>query len=843
MTFNPRQFGLVTRGSLDISRTIFRLSNDVLSIESDGLPYPAQTQVKNFSRQNYDFKFRYRAGTNTQSPHVVESGEDIGIFANGVPLQAFEPAKVLPRTADIRAPGTLEFNLGYFADIASDDNAHAKIINGKYTYRTGKFLQSSWKNNGVYIASPYYSQGHFNNEYLRHPNGHSKIIGFSFDGYPIYGPWGYSAATDSNSGLRIMRSSYRTLVSDSHRPPGWKYSNAVKTYGGRKQLGPGAFIQDYYFEQRSGDLDEHNGRYCVTPDFPNGTYAYFVTFEDETLAVPTYPYVVGPSTKQQRTLLDEVPASQISELHSLWNIATGERLTTLIERRVVELDLPVANGVDVDVELISGTLPAGLRLSGTKLTGTVFEVAYYKTFVFVLRARSGNLFEDRTFEIVVAGPDAPEWQTPPGLLPVHPNERSLFVLDSELIDYQLLATDTDLPAGDELSYYIANNDGSLPPGITLTEDGRITGIVEPLLSLEKRFRDGGFDTAPYDYSLLDYATLPDNGFSSYYYDSVTYDFSVPTQQRRKLNRLYPFTVTVTDGIHFVKRDFRIFVVGDDFLTSDNTVMQAANGVFTADVTNLRNPVWLTPKDLGFKRANNYTTLFLDIIDNPTLQGVPLYTLEDVNDDGTSSELPPGLSLDTTNGEIAGYLPYQTAITESYKFTIRATRMIAGLDRATIFANFYEDTLLGKTSFKVYKFARPDDLKELRNRSIRLYNRQYTVSYVDDSHPDYDVIHLETTLSPARNLILSKQANVGQDFLFVSRLSENDRNLYRERSLNFSNTERCRPPLQGCPYDQRAEHFRRCHRNEASPAECADHREEHSTVDRGAERRRQEDAVA
>ena len=29
-----------------------------------------------------------------------------------------------------------------------------------------------------------------------------------------------------------------------------------------------------------GDLDEHNGRYCVTPDFPNGVYAYFATISD-----------------------------------------------------------------------------------------------------------------------------------------------------------------------------------------------------------------------------------------------------------------------------------------------------------------------------------------------------------------------------------------------------------------------------------------------------------------------------------------------------------------------------------------------------------------------------------
>jgi len=49
-----------------------------------------------------------------------------------------------------------------------------------------------------------------------------------------------------------------------------------------------------------------------------------------------------------------------------------------------------------------------------------------------------------------------------------------FILDNEIIDFQLLATDNDLPAGDSLEYYIAEGDGNLPPGITLTADGRLT---------------------------------------------------------------------------------------------------------------------------------------------------------------------------------------------------------------------------------------------------------------------------------------------------------------------------------------------------------------------------------
>jgi hypothetical protein len=53
----------------------------------------------------------------------------------------------------------------------------------------------------------------------------------------------------------------------------------------------GAYQEDYKFVTGSGDLDVHNGRYCKTPEYPGGTYAYFVTL-DGSLA-PQYPYTIG----------------------------------------------------------------------------------------------------------------------------------------------------------------------------------------------------------------------------------------------------------------------------------------------------------------------------------------------------------------------------------------------------------------------------------------------------------------------------------------------------------------------------------------------------------------------
>ena len=477
----------------------------------------------------------------------------------------------------------------------------------------------------------------------------------------------------------------------------------------------------------------------------------------------------------------------------LWNVATGTRLQTLIERSEVNILLPLSNGITADIELISGGIPTGTRLENNLITGTVFEVAYDTTFNAVFRATTDAGFQDCTIEFVVTGPDDPTWQTNEGLLAVGSNN-SLFILDNEIIDYQLVATDTDLSAGDQLSYFIADGDGVLPPGITLSDTGKLQGTTEPILSLDKRYTGGGYDSAPFAGLPMDYAVLSSNGYGSFYYDTVDFDYNEPTANLRKLNRYYPFAVTVTDGENFIRREFKIYLVGDDYLKADNTIMQSSTGVFTADNTNVRTPVWITPKDIGFKRANNYTTIYLEIVDNWTLEGVVVYTLEDVNDDGTPSELPPGMALDSQTGEVVGSIPYQTAITQNYKFTVRATRITTDLETVTIFANFYEDVLLGNNSFKIYKVNLTDnidgtnDLFDLVGKKILLGTRQYTVTNVDARNTDYDIVFVQETLAPSINLLLSQTAQVGQDHFFVSRLSETNKSKYQGRTLRFSNTE-------------------------------------------------------
>jgi len=238
-----------------------------------------------------------------------------------------------------------------------------------------------------------------------------------------------------------------------------------------------------------------------------------------------------------------------------------------------------------------------------------------------------------------------------------------FVLDNTLVDFQLQATDSDLSNNDQLEFFIADGDGELPPGLRLDTNGRIFGIIDPILALDITARTGFYDTNLFDAYPYDFGKRPNIGETDF--------LNVVTP--RKLNRNYEFIVSVSDGESVSRRRFRIYVVGDDFLRADNTITQIGAGTFTADSTYLRAPVWLSASNLGLRRANNYVTILLDTFDpNPDI-GPVKYQLAGLNDDLSPSVLPDGLFLDADTAEIFGFAPYQPAVTKEYKFTVNAIK--------------------------------------------------------------------------------------------------------------------------------------------------------------------------
>ena len=134
------------------------------------------------------------------------------------------------------------------------------------------------------------------------PEQHSPLIGFAFDGYPIYGPYGFANADGSGGVVRIETSWQlrdievrQTLPDGTELAPnqygpdvGELVTPAIPPGAAPVAAVLGAYIEDHEYVDGSGHLDEFNGRFAVTPEYPEGTYAYYATVDADHNG--QYPY-------------------------------------------------------------------------------------------------------------------------------------------------------------------------------------------------------------------------------------------------------------------------------------------------------------------------------------------------------------------------------------------------------------------------------------------------------------------------------------------------------------------------------------------------------------------------
>lgn len=171
----------------------------------------------------------------------------------------------------------------------------------------------SYNNLGIWNQNAYYFEGSGFDNCLGHPapggeyhhhvspkclyditdsTHHSPIIGYAFDGYPVYGAYAY-ANVDGTGAIRRMKSSFqpRAITQRHTKPDGTVLPTAQWGPDVSTTYAIGAYQEDYEFISGSGDLDIHNGRWCKTPEYPAGTYCYFVTIGPDLL--PVFPYTIG----------------------------------------------------------------------------------------------------------------------------------------------------------------------------------------------------------------------------------------------------------------------------------------------------------------------------------------------------------------------------------------------------------------------------------------------------------------------------------------------------------------------------------------------------------------------
>lgn len=300
------------------------IQNGLITLRSLGIPYHSHDQRA--IEQKYNRTWVSHAGTNTTVANPVNvSPGVVGFWINGVAVYSPMVASEFFTSKYPKVPG-LNYNLGNSLFDAFDrDLAGGAVSSSGVYYYSGFTFAGAWAN-GVGISGSTGSSDITTINYiggsLVFSSGHSKIIGFANDGYPIYGPYGFSDPLDSNSSVELMSSGY-TLRDPMYRE-NTEACNLTK-------YPMGTFVQDFIYTG-GGSLDRHNGRFCVTPDYPSGTYAYFVTVDSQ--GSPVYPYVIGDSYYGPVTTTGNpssggngrAPVLYSSLLSSDWQVARRQEL-------------------------------------------------------------------------------------------------------------------------------------------------------------------------------------------------------------------------------------------------------------------------------------------------------------------------------------------------------------------------------------------------------------------------------------------------------------------------------------------------------------------------------------
>ena len=112
------------------------------------------------------------------------------------------------------------------------------------------------------------------------------LVGWALDGFPVYARYGYTDANDASSAIKDMNGSYQLRDLDELLADGRPATTDTDTRANGtvvESLPLGIFVQDWQYQESLSELDECNGRYGVTPEFPEGIYHYYITDD--------YPYV------------------------------------------------------------------------------------------------------------------------------------------------------------------------------------------------------------------------------------------------------------------------------------------------------------------------------------------------------------------------------------------------------------------------------------------------------------------------------------------------------------------------------------------------------------------------
>jgi hypothetical protein len=217
---------------------------DGVTMRSNGIPNHAVGKFPNcgnphtIEEQHHVFQIKRNPGFSS-STNSLENGWAFGVAINGIP---WEPLAAEYYKGNRNSNWRYEALSGAISLGVDENYAHVQP-GGKYHYH----------------GLPWGLMTKINITKDRH----SPVIGWAADGFPIYALYGSSS---KKGGVVEYQSSYRLKVGlrpSGDAAPGGNYD--------------GSFTADYEYVKGVGNLDQCNGIQLKTPEFPGGTYAYFLS--------------------------------------------------------------------------------------------------------------------------------------------------------------------------------------------------------------------------------------------------------------------------------------------------------------------------------------------------------------------------------------------------------------------------------------------------------------------------------------------------------------------------------------------------------------------------------------
>jgi hypothetical protein len=482
----------------------------------------------------------------------------------------------------------------------------------------------------------------------------------------------------------------------------------------------------YTFTKINGDFPpgmtlNSNGLISGTPTYSTPTNNYFDRLD--------YNFIIRSRSAQGKVVDGNFYISVANIVNNDFQWVTPAGLLATVpnsEFFSLQLNASVPTGQTITYTVISGELPPGMELTRT---GTLQGVPTFlnsiavdqsQNYRFTVRATTNlNHINDRSFSVTLTNVYGPIVE------PSAPGVKSLGTFfDGSFYSQQLQVLESN--SGVRIQWSIVS--GSLPTGVTLSNNGLLSGYIQPLQLV------GAWGPAGFDGDVVDSGGVQTDVQD---YDFGPYDFN---QLNQSLN--YSFTVQAYDGANYDIQDYVIQVVSRGGFTADSTNL-INDDYLTVDSLNQYLPVLLnTSRVLPTGRQNSYFAFKFDGFDFqgdaltyslantvgtfdddagfdpleqlPTNNGLP-GSFDSFDPAGGSTNNLPGLLLDASTGWLYGKLNVQTESLTSYTFGVIVSKTIDTIEYASV-PIYFTLNVLGDVN-NIVEWLTPSNLGSIDNGAV------------------------------------------------------------------------------------------------------------------------------